>query len=122
MAILSVVLQSLLVAYFVFSGTAKIVGAKYWTEMFAGLKLPQWFRVVTGFIQLIGAAGLMIGYWIPGVVSWAGIWLGMTMLVAFVLHIRVKDPLVKTLPPVVFAAIIVTVILLYADDMSRLFA
>lgn len=43
MILFSIVLQSLLVAYYLFSGTAKIIGAKYWAEIFAHLGLSQRF-------------------------------------------------------------------------------
>lgn len=66
MVVLSIVLQSLLILYYVFSGSAKVAGAKYWVDIFNNLGLPQWFRVVTGFVQLLGAAVLIVGYWNAG--------------------------------------------------------
>lgn len=72
MSIFSVILQSLLVLYYVFSGCAKIIGAKYWVNIFEQIRLPQWFRAVTGSVQIIGTSLLIIGYWIGGSVAWAG--------------------------------------------------
>jgi hypothetical protein len=122
MLILSIVLQSLLVAYYVFSGVAKIAGVNYWADMFEHLKLPQWFRVVTGFVQLIGAAALIAGYWYAGAVAWAGIWLGITMLLACLTHVRVKDSLGKTTPALVFAVINAALIIINAGALAHPFA
>lgn len=105
MFVLSIVLQSLLTLYYVFSGVAKIAGAKYWVDMFKHLELPGWFRVVTGFVQLAGAIVLIIGFWFAEAVPWACILLGITMLLACLAHIRVKDSIGKTAPAFVFALI-----------------
>jgi hypothetical protein len=105
MTVFSIDFQSVLTLYYVFSGVAKIVGAKYWADIYKKLELPQWFRVVTGFVQLVGAVVLISGYWFVGMVAWAGIWLGITMLLACLAHLRVKDPFGKTAPALVFAPI-----------------
>jgi hypothetical protein len=117
MSVLSIVLQSLLIMYYVFSGVAKIIGAKYWVDMFKHLVLPQWFRVVTGFVQLAGAAVLLAGFWSAGAVAWAGIWLGITMLIACLLHFKVKDPIGKTAPAFVFVVMNIALIIIHAGDL-----
>ena len=63
MYIIFVILQSFLLVSMTFGGASKLAGAKNFVEMFESIKLPQWFRVVTGIVQLAGAAGLVIGYW-----------------------------------------------------------
>jgi hypothetical protein len=110
MVVLSLVLQSLLTLYSLFSGVAKIIGAKYWVDMFQHLKLPQWFRVTTGLVQLVGVVLLIIGYWFEGTIAWAGIWLGITMLLACLAHVKVKDPIGKIAPAIGFAVINVVLI------------
>ncbi|WP_127592932.1 DoxX family protein [Paenibacillus lautus] len=117
MSIFSIVLQSLLILYYLFSGSAKVIGAKYWVDIFNTLRLPQWFRIVTGFVQLLGAIVLIIGYWVEGAVAWAGIWLGITMLLAFLAHIRVKDQFGKTVTPVVFLVLIIILTMINADGL-----
>jgi uncharacterized membrane protein YphA (DoxX/SURF4 family) len=107
MTVFFIVLQSLLAFYYVFSGTAKTIGAKYWVGIFNNLGIPQWFRVVTGVVQLVGAALLIFGYWYSDAVTWACIWLGITMLLACLAHIRVKDPIGKTAPALMFTALII---------------
>ncbi|MFC4811939.1 DoxX family protein [Paenibacillus sp. GCM10023250] len=111
MTVFSIVLQSLLVAYYVFSGSAKVAGANYWAEIFNNLGLPRWFRVITGLVQLIGAAVLLVGYWVAEAVVWGGIWLGMVMLAACLAHLRVKDSFAQTAPALVFTALIAILVL-----------
>jgi hypothetical protein len=124
MTVLSIVLQSLLVLYYLFSGVSKVAGVKYWADIFNHLGLPNWFRVVTGFVQLVGAVVLIIGYWYAEAVTWAGIWLGITMLLACLAHFRVKDPIGKTAPAFVFAVIniILIIININAGDLLHPFS
>ncbi|KQL50388.1 hypothetical protein AN964_22230 [Heyndrickxia shackletonii] len=122
MFIFSVILQSLLVLYYAFSGVAKIIGAKYWVDIFNQIQLPQWFRVVTGFVQLIGALLLIIGYWVGGPIAWAGIWLGITMILACFAHIRVKDSFGKTAPALMFAVLNIILVILNVDYLQHPFS
>ncbi|MCP3739404.1 DoxX family protein [Rossellomorea sp. BNER] len=117
MGILSTVLQTLLILYFLFSGVSKVIGAKYWVDIFNQIKLPQWFRAVTGVIQFVGAVALIIGYWVPEAVAWGGIWLGITMLLACLAHVRVKDSIGKTMPSIVFLAIIIVLVIINAESL-----
>ncbi|CAH1217433.1 hypothetical protein PAECIP111891_04564 [Paenibacillus allorhizoplanae] len=117
MTVFSIALQSLLVLYYTFSGSAKIAGVKYWSDIFKNLGLPQWFRVVTGIVQLVGAALLIIGYWYVEVVAWACIWLGVTMLLACLAHFRVKDPISKSAAAFVFTVLIITLSIINADGL-----
>jgi uncharacterized membrane protein YphA (DoxX/SURF4 family) len=112
MYIIFVVLQSFLLVSMTFGGASKLAGSKNFVEMFDSLKLPQWFRVVTGIVQLAGAAGLVIGYWDREVAALAGIWIGITMLVAFLSHFRVKHPVWQAIPAfmiTLIAAVLVAV-------------
>ncbi|MFC3800837.1 DoxX family protein [Cohnella sp. GCM10012308] len=98
MSIVLIVLQSFLIFPMVGGGVTKLTGSKNFVDMFDSLKLPQWFRVVTGVVQLIGAIGLVIGYWKPEVLLWAGIWIAFTMFVAVLAHFRVKHPASSAVP------------------------
>ncbi|WP_188455718.1 DoxX family protein [Virgibacillus oceani] len=122
MMVFSIILQSLLVIYFGFSGVSKVAGVKYWVDIFEHLKLPQWFRAVTGVVQLIGAAVLVIGYWSAEFVILAGIWLGITMLIACFAHFKVKDPIGKTAPAFVFFVLISTLLILNLEDLLHVFS
>ncbi|TDQ39784.1 DoxX family protein [Aureibacillus halotolerans] len=121
MSIVVVILQSLLVVYYLFSGLAKVFGAKYWIDIFQHLKLSSRFRIVTGIVQLAGAIALFAGYWLTWSLVIGCIWLGVTMVVACSVHIRVRDSLGKTMPALVFTIIIVSLLCMQAVTMPSLF-
>ncbi|WP_123042521.1 DoxX family protein [Cohnella candidum] len=107
MYIVFVIFQSFLLVSMTFGGASKLAGSKNFKDMFESLKLPQWFRVVTGFVQLAGAAGLVVGYWNRETAVWAGIWIGITMLAACLSHFRVKHPPGQAMPAFVITLIAV---------------
>ncbi|MFD2330845.1 DoxX family protein [Cohnella sp. GCM10020058] len=118
MIVFSIALQSLLILYYVFSGSAKIAGVKYWVDIFNDLRIPQWFRVITGIVQLVGAVVLVRGYWDADAIAWGAIWLGITMTGALLAHLRVKDAFGKTMQPVVFLLFIIVLALMNADGLT----
>ncbi|AZN43881.1 DoxX family protein [Paenibacillus albus] len=118
MHILSIVLQSWLLFSMVFFGVSKLTGAKHQVELFDSIKFPQWFRGVTGIVQVAAAAGLIIGYWYPAFAAWTGIGVGIMMLIAVLSHVRVKHSFGKVFPAVLNIAIAVAVLLLFADELS----
>ncbi|WP_264737839.1 DoxX family protein [Cytobacillus firmus] len=105
MSIALLILQSLLTLLFILTGFSKLAGAKQQVEAFNHLKLPQWFRVVTGIVQLIGVAGLIVGFWYADFAAMAGLWLGITMLCAAIAHFRVKDSFSKAVPALILMVI-----------------
>lgn len=121
MLIVSIILQSLLILAFLMAGGSKIAGAKIQVEAFKHLGLPQWFRVFTGLCQYVGVAGLIIGFWYPGMTAWAGIWLGIMMLLACLAHLKIKDPIGKVIPAFVLAVIAIVLIFINADGLRHPF-
>lgn len=62
-------------------------------------------RMVTGTLQLLGAAGLITGLFIPiiGFISAAG--LSVMMLVAFLVRMKIRDGFLKSAPSLLFLAL-----------------
>ncbi|MCQ6559393.1 DoxX family protein [Paenibacillus mendelii] len=121
MNIVTIILQSLLLLAFLFSGLSKIAGAKMQVEVFRHIKLPQWFRVFTGFVQVAGAAGLLAGFWDKGMLSLAALWIGCTMLGAVLSHIRVNDPIKQMFAPFLLMILSMTLALLHLSELKALF-
>jgi len=55
---------------------------------------------------------MIVGIWYPVIATLAGLWLGITMLVATITHIRVKDPAKVTGMPMIFLILSVVVAVL----------
>lgn len=60
--------------------------------------LPAWMVPVVGFLKLTFASCLVVGIWFPMLTRPAAIGLAILMLGAVVMHVKVKDPLKKSLP------------------------
>lgn len=74
-------------------------------EEFRRFGLPDSQRILTGVLQLMGAAGLIAGLIMPalGLLSSAG--LALMMLIAFGVRIRIKDGLAQSAPSLAFMII-----------------
>ena len=60
--------------------------------------LPEWFMRVVGFLKVTLALLLLVGIWIPVVTRCAAIGIGILMLGAVSMHVKVHDPAKKSLP------------------------
>lgn len=85
---------------FLYYGFACLVSPRLIKE-FERYGLPQ-FRILTGILQLFGAAGLVLGLFYPwlGVIAAAG--LTILMMAGFVTRIKIKDSLLQTLPSFIY--------------------
>jgi len=78
--------------------------AKTLREEFAAYGLPYWLMCVVGVLKVGLALTLLAALWFDRVAQPASIALGLLMLGAFVMHLKVKDPVRKALPSIgVFA-------------------
>jgi uncharacterized membrane protein YphA (DoxX/SURF4 family) len=72
--------------------------AKSMKEEFKVYGLPGWTMTVVGFLKLFFALLLIVGIWYPLVVRPAAFGIAILMLGAILMHIKVKDPLKRSLP------------------------
>ena len=86
--------------------------AKNLREEFAAYGLPFWFMCVIGVLKVGLALALLAAIWIHGVAQPAAIGLGLLMLGAFVMHLKVKDPIKKALPSIAVLAMCAAIALL----------
>lgn len=68
-----------------------------------GLSNPQ--RVITGSLQILGAAGLLTGFLFPLIGLLASGGLAVMMLVAFIVRIKIKDGFLESAPSLIFLAL-----------------
>jgi putative oxidoreductase len=78
-------LQGIVAAAFLAAGLAKLAGAPFMVGIFEQIGLGQWFRIVTGVVEVTGAVALLV----PGLASIGGLWLGGTMVGAVATHLFV---------------------------------
>ncbi len=78
-------LQVLLALAFLAAGAFKLAGAAPMVEIFDQIGVGQWFRIVTGLVEVVGALGLLV----PGFAGPAALWLGFEMLCAVATHLAV---------------------------------
>ena len=72
--------------------------AKNLKEEFATYGLPGWFFYLVGTLKITFALTLIAGVWVPVLTKPAAIGMAVLMAGAFVMHLKVKDPLQKGWP------------------------
>ncbi len=103
MSILIIVVQVVLGLLFVLIGSMTVAGRKMFVENFRRFGYPQWFRIVTGSLEVLGGLGLLIG-----------------MLGAVVTEVRTREPLQKIVLPIVMGALAIVVAASYWSTFLHL--
>jgi len=81
-------------------------------EEFATYGLPFWFMCTIGVLKVGLALALLAGLWIHSLTQPAAIGLGVLMLGAFTMHLKVKDPVKKALPSIALLTLCAAIALL----------
>ncbi len=113
MSILIIVVQVVLGLLFVLIGSMTVAGMKMFVENFQRFGYPQWFRIVTGSLEVLGGIGLLIGIWLPWLAALASAGLILVMLGAVVTEVRTREPLQKIVLPIVLGALAIVVAISY---------
>lgn len=114
----AIVIQATLALVFTASAAFKLGGAEQQVKYFNEYRYPQWFRSVTGLVELVGVAGLIAGVWVPELAIAAGLWLGATMVGAVYSHQRAKHPSSILAAPLILEAALIAVIVLQAIELD----
>jgi uncharacterized membrane protein YphA (DoxX/SURF4 family) len=107
-------LQGIIAAAFLAAGFAKLAGVPFMVDLFAQIGLGQWFRVVTGVVEVTGAVALLI----PGLASIGALWLGGTMVGAVATHLFVLHT--SPVPAIVLGLLNAVVVYLRRDELVAL--
>ncbi|ARN82792.1 DoxX family protein [Methylocystis bryophila] len=86
-------------AAFLAAGGAKLAGVPMMVESFDHIGIGQWFRLVTGLIEVVGAIGLFF----TATAAFSGLLLAVTMFFAALVHLFVIGG--SPIPAVVLLAI-----------------
>src|SRR6266513_1226617 len=106
------ILQGLLAAAFLAAGGAKLAGVPMMVQIFDQIGMGQWFRIVTGVVEVVGAVALLI----PGFAALGAAWLGATMFFAVLTHLFILHS--SAIPAVVLLALNVLVVWLRRDQLA----
>jgi len=109
MSILIIIVQVVLGLLFVLIGSMTVAGMKMFVENFRRFGYPQWFRIVTGSLEVLGGIGLLIGIWLPWLAELASAGLTLVMLGAFLTEVRTREPLQKIVLPIVLGVLAIVV-------------
>jgi putative oxidoreductase len=107
-------LQGLVAAAFLAAGSAKLAGIPFMVDLFQQIGLGQWFRVVTGAVEVAGAVALLI----PGLASVGALWLGGTMVGAVATHLFVLHT--SPVPAIVLGLLNTAILYLRRDELVAL--
>ena len=107
-------LQAVVAAVFFAAGMAKLAGVPFEVQSFAQIGLGQWFRIVTGVVQIAGAFALLY----PGLASIGGLWLGINMFCAVVVCLAVLHT--NPAPAIILAILNALIVYLRRDELASL--
>lgn len=111
MKLISWISQAILVIMFLPSAYGKLTNSRLHRKVFDHLRLPQWFRVVTGVVESIGSIFLLLGYWQEQFALIGAIIIGMVAIGGTLAHARVGDGVRETFM-IVFLGFVTLVLLL----------
>jgi putative oxidoreductase len=117
--IVSLILQILLAMMFLMAGIGKFSGSKMHVENFDKWRLPQWFRTVTGLVEILGAVALIIGFWEPSWAAVGALWLGIISLGGILTHVRIKDSFKQTFMIIILFIISVALFIIEIDELAN---
>ncbi|KMJ59583.1 hypothetical protein AB685_01525 [Bacillus sp. LL01] len=109
MLLFTLIIQVVIGTLFAFLSFLAFTGAKYSKEKMIHLQLPNYFRYVTGFVQLLGGMFMLSGIWYTDAAILGGVWITMIMLVSMVLRIRANESIISTTPAIIIGILSSTV-------------
>jgi putative oxidoreductase len=122
MSILIIVVQVVSGLLFVGIGSMTVAGRKMFVDNFRRFGYPQWFRVVTGSLEVLGGLGLLLGVRLPWLAALASAGLALVMLGAVLTQVRTRDPLQKIALAVVLGTLAILVAVSYWSTLLHMVA
>lgn len=89
--------------------------AKTILEEFEVYGLPRWFCYVIGTLKVSLAILLLVGIWYTPVRHYAAMGLAILLLGSIIMHIKIKDPWIKSLPAFIF--MVLSLIIAFAPHL-----
>ena len=86
-------------------------GSMSMKEEFTVYGLPDWMLYTVGTLKVTFSIGLIARIWIPEVIRFSALGVAFFMFLAIIMHIKVNDPLYKSIPAGIFLALTVLIAL-----------
>ena len=109
-------LRILLALAFLAAGAAKLAGVPAMIQVFDALGLGQWFRYVTGVVEIVGAVALLV----PTYAVLGAVWLATTMFFATLAHLFILHT--SPAPALVLLALSAVIVALDRSQLKVLVA
>ena len=106
-------IRAVLTAAFLAAGLAKLAGVEMMVGTFDAIGWGQWFRYLTGIIEVGGAVLL----WVPGLQALAAAALVATMIGAVIAHLVVLGP--SAVPALVLGLLSAVILWAHRDQARR---
>ena len=74
-------------------------------EEFDTYGLPAWMFYVVGGLKILAGVAMIAGLWIPSLVRPAALVVAVLMVGALAMHMKIKDPVQRSLPALVLLVI-----------------
>lgn len=107
-------LQVVVASAFFAAGAAKLAAVPFMVQLFAQIGIGQWFRGVTGVVEIVGALALVL----PRTASLGGLWLGGTMVFAVLTHLFVLHT--SPVPAIVLGVLNALIVYLRRDELASI--
>jgi putative oxidoreductase len=107
-------LQVIVAAVFFAAGAAKLAGVPFMVQIFDQIGIGQWFRSLTGVVEIVGAFALVY----PGRAAIGGLWLGFTMVCAAATHVLVLHS--SPAPAAVLLTLNALIVYMRRDELAAL--
>jgi putative oxidoreductase len=122
MSLLAIGIQIVLGLFFTPEGVIKWTSIGPSTARFTHFRYPQWFRYVTGVVEVLVGMGLLVGLWFPGIAALAALGLIVEMVIAIYSHlVRGKDAfMLDAVPATVFLVMALVVLMIHWENLVAL--
>jgi len=108
-------LKGLLAAAFLSAGGAKIFGVPMMVEIFQQIGLGQWFRYLTGVLEIVGAITILM----PRLAAFRGVLVSCIMVGAIATHLLLIGG--SAVPAIILLALSAIVVISHRDQIDDLF-
>ena len=90
-------------------------GAQNMKEEFTVYGLPEWMVYLVGTLKVVFSVGLIAGLWVPELVNFSASGIAIFMFFAILMHLKVKHPIIKSLPATTFLVLSVLIVLFFEN-------